>query len=289
MAGFSSAETNSHSKPSPMMVLGLTTIVAPTIVSLARQHWSSPEGAHGPIILATGCWLVWRLRDVLRREAVPMTSSAWLLLFASLALIYAFARAFGILSLEAATAYAIVVSAIVIRCGTTLVLRYWFPLFYLAFLIPPPATIVAELTRPLRMWISSFSVDLLHTMGYPVAIAGVTIQIAQYELLVRTACAGLGSMMTLCAVGLFYVHLRRGAGTFYSGALLAAIIPIAVLANLLRVIVLTLLTLYFGIAIAQGVAHDFAGLFMFCIAMMGLFATDSALSAAGIGSGPRHV
>lgn len=289
MADLLSAETRRDVSPSSLVAgLGLTAVVAPTIVSLARQHWSSPEGTQGPIILATGGWLLWRTHTVLRREAAPLTSTAWLLPLPPLALIYAFARAFGILSLEAAAAYAVAFLAAMIYLGPALMRRFWFPFVYLAFLIPPPATVVAELTRPLRMWISSASVDLLHLFGYPVALAGVTIQIAQYELLVRTACAGLGSMLTLCAVGLFYVHLRRDAGTYYSGALLVAIIPIAVLANLIRVLMLILLTMYFGVSVAQGVAHDFAGLLMFCIAMIGLFATDSALSAAGVGSGSRH-
>lgn len=289
MADLLSPETRRHLSLARLAAgLGLAAVVVPTVVSLARQHWSSPEGTQGPIILATGGWLLWRSRAVLRREAAPLANPGWLLPFPPLALTYAFARAFGILSLEAATAYALTLLAAVIYLGPGLIRRFWFPFLYPAFLIPPPAMAVAELTQPLRMWISAASVDLLHLFGYPVALAGVTIQVAQYELLVRTACAGLGSMLTLCAVGLFYVHLRRDAGTRYSGVLLAAIIPIAVLANLVRVLLLILLTMYFGVAIAQGVAHDLAGLLMFCIAMIGLFATDSALSAAGADGRLRH-
>ena len=41
-------------------------------------------------------------------------------------------------------------------------------------------------------------------LGYPIASSGVTIQIAQYELLVAAACAGLNSIISLGAICLFY-------------------------------------------------------------------------------------
>lgn len=268
-------------------VAGLAALAVPTIVTVAREHWSTPEGAQGPIVLATGGWLLWRVRDALRREAAPLQGWAWPLAVMPLALIYAFARAFGILSVETITVYLIGLLTALIHLGPALIGRFWFPFAYPALLTVPPANIIAELTQPLKIWISGASVDLLYALGYPVALAGATIQIAQYELLVQQACAGLSSMLTLCAIGLFYVHLRRNAGVTYGAALLLAIVPVAVLANLVRVLMLVLLTWYCGAAVAQGVAHDFAGLLMFFVGMLAMFAIDAALSALG-GKGRRH-
>lgn len=269
-------------------VAGLAAVIAPTLFSTAREHWSTSEGTQGPIILATGAWLLWRVRVVLVRDAAPLTGWAWPLALLPLVLVHAFGRAHGVLSVETAAAYLIGVLAALIYLGPALMRRFWFPFAYLTFLIVPPATVVAEFTQPLKLWISAVSVDLLYALGYPVALSGATIQVAQYELLVKKACAGLGSMLTLCAIGLFYVHLRRDAGVRYGLALLLAIVPVAVLANLVRVLLLVLLTLYFGSAVAQGVAHEFAGLLMFCVAMLGLFAIDAALSALGRKDRRRH-
>ncbi len=260
---------------------GLACIFVPTFVSIAGDYWSSEEGTQGPIIFATGVWLLWRARAVMVAEAAPRTGPFWPLVMVPLALLYAFARIYRILPLESTMAYLIGLVAAVIYLGPALVRRFWFPFLYPAFLIVPPSILVSDLTLPLKIWISSVSADLLQALGYPVAVSGATIAIGQYALLVRKVCAGLGSLLTLCAVGLFYVHLRRDAGVRFGAALLIAIIPIAIFANLVRVIAIVLVTWYFGAAIGQGMAHEVTGLIMFTVAMAAMFAIDNMLSALG--------
>lgn len=260
---------------------GFAAAIVPTIVSIARLRWTDPEGTHGPIILATGAWLLWRERGRLSLEAAPMANFTTATAFAPLAVIYACARLFDLLFVEAITAYGMTILLALTYLGPPLMRRLWFPFFYMGFLIPPPPSLVAELTQPLKLWISVESVDVLHRLGYPVALSGTTIQIAQHELMVRTACAGLNSMLTLSAIGLFYVHLHWKSGARNAFALLLAILPIAVFANLARVLILVLLTYYLGEAVAQGVAHELAGLLMFCIAILCLLGVDSVLSALG--------
>ena len=68
-----------------------------------------------------------------------------------------------------------------------------FPLLYLAFVIPPPNTLLAELTAPLKLLVSQVATDWLHGWGLPVAREGVTIFVAQYQLLVEDACSGMNS------------------------------------------------------------------------------------------------
>lgn len=269
-------------------LIGMVAIVLPTLLAIARNHWSSQEGSQGPIVLATGIWLFWRARDTLYREAAPLTGMAWAYAIVPLMAIYAFARVYRILPLESAITYLIGILIAVLYLGPALVRRFWFPFVYLAFLIVPPSILVSELTQPLRIWISAVVVDALHALGYPVAASGAIIQIGPYELLVRYACAGIGSLLTLCAVGLFYVHLRRDAGARFGSALLVAIVPVAVVANLVRVAIVILLTWYFGAVIGEGVAHEAAGLLMFGIAMLGMFAIDGALSALSGSRGHRH-
>jgi exosortase len=120
--------------------------------------------------------------------------------------------------------------------------------------------------------------DTLYAFGYPVGQSGATIQIGQYELIVEQACAGLNSLITLVAIGLFYVHLNRSAGPLHTALLVAAIIPIAILANILRVLGLALLTYNIGDGVAQGFSHDLAGIVTFILAITGLFAADSTIS-----------
>ena len=151
-------------------------------------------------------------------------------------------------------------------------------MLYLAFTLPPPDTVVAVVTQPIKIAISSSAVSLLHALGYPIASAGVTIQIAQYELLVAAACAGLNSIVSLAAICLFYVYLRHRNDVRSFVVVVMAIIPVAIFSNFVRVLVLILVTYYFGEAAAQGFIHDFAGLLMFAVALFTIFAVDSVHS-----------
>jgi len=259
------------------LLVGLAALIIPTLVSVARQHWSTEDGAHGPIILATGLWLLWRARPWLEEHAEPMRGWLWMAPMVPLLLLYAFARAYNVLFVETAALYSLLLLLAVGSWGVTAGKRLWFPLLYLGFLIVPPGTVVAELTLPLKLWLSEAAVELLYLFGYPVAQTGAAIHIDQYELLVETACAGLGSLLTLSALGLLYVHLRWNSGMRRSLALMALVVPIAIFANFLRVVMLVLLTYYFGNEVAQGVAHDAAGMLMFVIAMLAMLAADALL------------
>jgi exosortase len=155
----------------------------------------------------------------------------------------------------------------------------WFPILYLAATLPPPDTVVSLITQPLKIGISESAVSALHSFGYPIASSGVTIQIANYQLLVAAACAGLNSIITLSAICLFYVYLRHRNDLVAFLIVGALIVPVAVFSNFVRVIVLVLITYYLGEAAAQGFLHDFAGLTLFLVALLTIIGLDSVFSS----------
>ena len=103
----------------------------------------------------------------------------------------------------------------------------------------------------------------------------MTIQIAQYELLVAAACAGLNSIISLGAICLFYGYLRHRTNFAAFAVIALSVIPIAVFSNFIRVMILILITYYLGESAAQGFLHDFAGLTMFAVALLTVFVIDS--------------
>jgi exosortase/archaeosortase family protein len=102
--------------------------------------------------------------------------------------------------------------------------------------------------------------------------------VAQYDLLVKDACSGMNSLTGLFAVSLLYIYLLRGSSLRYSLALTAFVAPIAVLGNVLRVMLLVLLTDFFGDAVAQGFIHELAGVFLFAVDLLLVFGVDSVLA-----------
>ena len=261
-----------------VLLLGIAALLLPTLVALAREYWSTDNGVHGPLILVSGAWLIWRERDRIRFRPGSI-GLGWLVpILALLLSVYAYGRIFGVLPIETAALYAILVLLGFYYWGSKVMRRLWFALLYLAFLIKPPFTWTAELTQPLKIWLSGAAVSILHGLGFPVGNTGVTIQIAQYQLLVQQACAGLGSIFSLFAMGLLYLHLTRRRSRTHTGILPMSILPLAILANLIRVIGIILLTYYGGDKLGQSFAHELMGLVTFSLAILGMFAVDKLLA-----------
>lgn len=264
--------------PAWILALGMALLALPTIATLGEQVWSKESGAHGPIVLVTGLWLLWRKRDEMLAAAAP--GSDWLTIpamAASLAL-YIFGRAYDFISLEVVGLYGVGVSLLYACFGLRVLLTNWFPLLYLGFLVPPPGWFMDGVTAPLKLFVSFAATEGLQAVGIPVFREGVTLMIGHYQLLVEDACSGMNSITGLVAISLFYIYLLRNASWRYSLFLVALVIPIAIVANIIRIVTLVLLTYFFGDAVAQGFLHMAAGIFLFVTALLLVFAVDHLMS-----------
>ena len=257
------------------LIIGTAAILLPTMIEVAQFNWTTEQGGHGPIVMAIGLWLLWRelkSSSAPRKPGNPVIGS---LALAGLLAVYLVSRITGILEIEALAMYGALIVGAYMLFGGALIRSVWFPLLYLALTLPPPDSVVAAVTQPIKIAISEWAVSLLYALGYPIASSGVTIQIAQYELLVAAACAGLNSIISLGAICLFYGYLRHRTNLLAFIVIALSVIPIAVFSNFIRVIILILITYYLGEAAAQGFLHDFAGLTMFAVALLSVFVIDS--------------
>lgn len=259
------------------LVVGFAALAVPTMAALGSQVWSRESGAHGPIILATGAWLLWRALPQMKAEGRP--GAVWItVLLMGMALgLYIFGRAFDFISLETLGLYGVGVTMLQAHFGLPTLFRNWFQFFYLGFLIPPPQWLLDNITGPLKQFVSHAAVGILSLFGVPLAREGVTIYVAQYQLLMEDACSGMNSLIGLTAISLFYIYLLRGSSWRYSLLLTAFVIPIAILGNIIRVMILILLTYFYGDEVAQGFLHFTAGFFIFVIGLILVFLTDSLL------------
>lgn len=265
--------------PAHWVLLALMVLVAaPTFYRLGTQVWSKEIGAHGPIVLATGAWILGRKLSAMAAEAKPGHAAIALGgALISLA-VYVFGRAYDLLSLEAGGLYGFGLVILYGRFGLACMLRNWFPIFYLGLLLPLPGWMLDEFTAPLKLLVSTLAANVVLPLGIPLVQEGVTMIVGPYQLLVEDACSGLNSLIGLIAITLFYIYLLRDAGWRYSLFLVCMIIPVAVAANVIRIVVLILLTYYFGDAVAQGFLHVTAGLFLFALSLLLMFLIDSVAS-----------
>ena len=260
------------------LLVGLAVLAAPTIATLGRETWSRESGAHGPIVLATGAWLIWRQAPSFLELKAPSSNLLTALLVLIGLVLGIFGHAFDFATFQAAGLYVVGVAMLYALFGLRAVLKNWFPIFYLGFCVPPPKWVIDQITAPLKQFVSFIATTTLHLAGMPVSREGVTIHVGAYQLLVEDACSGMNSLIGLTAISLFYIYLLRGASARYAGVLTLFVIPIAIVGNILRIMTLVLLTYFFGDAVAQGFAHFTAGIFLFAIALVLVFLTDNLLA-----------
>jgi exosortase B len=257
---------------------GLAALVLPSYWVAAHGLWQSDDFGHGPIILAVALWLFWQVRrQVLDAPERPAPRLGWPLFGLGL-LLYCFGRVFGVSSVEFASQIFVVAGGLLLMKGRSALRAAWFPVFYLVFMVPLPASLVDSLTAPLKQWVSIIVVDMLYAAGYPIARAGVTIAIGPYQLLVADACSGLNSMFSLSALGALFMYIMARRSRLHNAIMIASIVPIAFAANIVRVVTLVLVTYHLGDEAGQGFLHGAAGMVLMLAALAVLVAVDWALA-----------
>ncbi|MBA2920731.1 exosortase V [Sphingomonas sp. MAH-20] len=260
------------------LLLGLAVLAFPTLYAVATGSWTGEAGVHGPIVLATGIWLFARRWKELLGIQHPGRTGIMLAVLVPSLLLYIFGRAFDFLVFQALAFLGVCIAVFYASFGAEALRRMWFPILYLGFVVPLPNWVITTLTAPMKEYVSYTATWLLSHAGYPIVREGVTLYVAQYQLLVEDACAGLNSLISLTAISLFYIYILHNASWRYALFLMLWIVPVALLANLVRVIILVLITYHFGNAAAQGFLHSTAGLVMFATALLGIFLVDGLMS-----------
>lgn len=260
------------------IVLGMMVLYAPTFYGLFTGLWATEEQAHGPIIFALAMWLIYKKWPVMvdRSAGMPSSVMGWPVLIIGL-MSYIIGRSQQVYILEVGSFIWMLAAILLIKRGSSGLKVVWFPLFFMLFMIPLPGTLVIMLTMPMKMAVSYMTEHILYWANYPIARNGVILQIGQYQLLVADACAGLQTLLTLEALGLFYLNVVRHTSLFRNVMLAIFIIPISFSANVIRVIALTLITYYFGDAAGQGFLHGFAGMVLFLTALILIVGMDKLL------------
>ena len=259
------------------IIIGLFAMYLPTYYGLATNLWVSEEQAYGPLILILVVYLFWIKRQEFWQIAQKSNSiSGWTLFIIGL-LLYMVGRSQDIIVFDVGSQVFVFAGLILLTRGFDALKLLGFPLFFILFMIPLPGFLLDALTLPMKIAVSTVAEHVLYWFDYPIARTGVVLQIGQYQLLVADACAGMHTLISLEALGLLYLQLVRHDSLFRNVTLGLLIIPISFTANVIRVMVLTLVTYHFGDEAGQGFVHGFAGMVLFIVALTLIMSVDSIL------------
>ncbi len=239
------------------------------LADLAMQWAVDTTFGYGYYIPGVAAYLVWNRRAALRSATADSSWWGYLILFAGLTILV-LGRAGGI---QLATRG----SLIVVLIGLALFLGGWtrtkmlaFPIAFLALMIPPPAGLLQHLTWPLQLFTARFSTEVLHLLGYPVLVQGIYIDLPTVRLEVAEACSGFRSLIALGSTGVLLAYMTQRRWT-YRVLVVAAVVPIAILANAIRVTVNIIMGIY------EGTFHMVSGWMVFVLATLLLLSLATVL------------
>ena len=276
----SSVLERSPARPLPALLAwlplaaGVIALLLPTYLRLNGTLWNDEAYEHGMIVAVVFWWLAWRKREELQalpQAGAPVAGGVVLLIGL---FVYFVGRSQNLPLFEVTAHIPILAGVLLLVWGPAALRAFWFPLLFLVFMIPLPGFVLVAMTSRLKQHVSVAAETLLYHAGYPIARDGVMISIGPYRMLVADACSGLNSIYSLAALGVLYMHLTYRAGWLRNGLLLLAIVPIAYVANVVRVMVLILITFHFGDEAGQGFLHNTSGVLLFVFALLGLMGLD---------------
>lgn len=245
---------------------------------LTSQIWSQSDSyGHAYAIPAVALYLTYRNRErilgALRNPEPPALGAPLALLVAlgETAFVIGdlgFPAGIGIPVLLAATAWAL--------GGTPLLRPLLLPLGFLLFMVPPPRFLVYQMLFRLKLLVTALSVSLLHALDFSVVAEGNQIQVPAGALFVADACSGLTSIVTLLPLAAI-VSYFLSRGVWRRVVIVAAVVPLAIAANVARVTITVGLVASYGLEIAQGVLHDTFGLGTYVVGTLALILIAKSL------------
>jgi exosortase len=264
-----------------LMTAAFLALYLPVLVRLGRDWVDDPNYSHGFFILPLALYFIWERRRHLTEARADGSFVGLAAIAAGIGLLLA-----GLLGAELFVSR---VSMLVVMAGMVLYVWGWkhlrmllFPLAFLLLMIPIPSIIFNSIAFPLQLVASRFGEVVLNACHIPVLREGNVIILPNVTLEVAEACSGIRSLVSLLTLGIVYGYFidRRASFRVWLAALT---IPVAILTNGIRVAVTGIAARYYGAQAAEGFLHESAGIIIFGVAFVALFALARLIKWASPG------
>jgi exosortase len=247
-------------------------------VKLVTDWYNLPDFSHGFLIPFFAAFLLWDRRAQIRNTPIQPSWAG-----TSLVILALFELLLGLLGADLflqRTSFVLLVAGLVwTLLGKAMLGRIKFVLFVLFLAIPLPAILFNQITFPLQMQASTMASQLLPLFHVPVLQDGNIIQLPAMPLEVAEACSGIRSLMSLFTVAVIYGYFLERA-TWRRVVLAVSALPIAVAANVARIVGTGVCVQYWDPVKAMGFFHEFSGWRMFLVSLGCLYLVHVAMRVA---------
>ena len=267
-----------HISLGPILLIGalLVLLYYRIAIKLVTDWHELPDFSHGFLIPFFAGYLIWDNRAKLRSTPIqPTWAGIWLV---ALGLLELLVGVFGAdLFFQRTSFILLAIGLIWTLLGGRMLGRLKFVLFILCLAIPWPTIVFNQITFPLQLFASHIASVVLPVFHVPVLQEGNVINLPAMPLEVAEACSGIRSLMSLFTVAVIYGYFLE-RDNWRRVVLALSSIPIAIAANVARIVGTGLCVQYWDPQKALGFFHDFQGWLMFLVSLACLYAVHSAMN-----------
>ena len=247
-------------KSSILLLLWLVTFY-PVYPELYSTWMNDPNNSHGMLVPLISAALIWTKREEIKSTPITYAYMGAIILVLSL-VIYVLAYAGQTAVISRIMIITTLIGLIIFNFGVPLFKTIAFPLCYLIFMVPVPVSIYSMVSLPLQLFATNISRFLIQAVNIPVYQEGNMLYFVQTQLEVAEACSGLRSMTAFVMLAVLFAYLMKKNWPRRI-FMVASAIPLAIVANILRVTGTGILAHFYGEDIAKGFMHEFSGLVVF--------------------------
>jgi exosortase len=264
--------------PAVVLAVILAVLYRGILRDLALQWWDDPNYSHGFLVPLFSAFLIWQQWDQLR--TVPVRGSSLGLIVLGVGVVELLLGDFGAENFLMRSSLLVIIAGLVLfHLGPSMLRALAFPLGYLIFMIPLPATLFYAITFPLQSFAASQAASILEVMGIPALLDGNVIHLSQLSLGVTEACSGIRSLISLLAGAAAWAYLAMPPG-WIAVTFVASAVPVTIAANVARVVLTGIIGQEWGMQYASGFFHEFAGWGIYLFAFACLFGVHALIHAA---------
>lgn len=236
----------------------------PTILQMVHQWNTQPDYSHGFLVLPIALFFLWSRRDSFPTDQV---SPSWmgLGLLATAVAMRVIAGRYYLLPLDGWTLPIAVGGVVWLLYGTAVAKWSWPAIVFLWFMVPIPYSAEYWLRVPLQAVATKLGTMSLVMLGQPALAEGNVIYLGDHTLFVEEACSGMRIFIGIFALAFAFVLFSKWSW-WQKTLVLLATLPVAIVANVTRIVVTGLLYQYVSTDVGQKFSHDVAGFVMIPLA-----------------------
>ncbi|MBK5191018.1 MAG: exosortase/archaeosortase family protein [Methanosarcinales archaeon] len=267
-------------KPAIFIAPLLTLLYFRTFIWLLNSWLTEPYYSHGFLIPLISAFILWRnIHEFKERpregtsnpeadlesEPLPFKPGIFIFAFGLILYIIGFLTIFPFLS---ALSFLFTTSGLILYFyGKPLMRASIFPIAFLIFAFPMPSLYFEKAAYTMQALSARYPAALLHLLGIPVTRVGAEIHVTDSSFVIGLPCSGMNSLISLLALAALFIYLLH-CPRYKKALLLCLAVPIALLANILRVTALLLIAHAYGAETASGFFHTLFSPLLFILAVI---------------------